>query len=287
MWFNLRLLEQCNLNCPLCYARDHDRGRPMPFSLVQSVLTEISAFLGRHPELRLPVIYLSGGEPLLHPDFPRIVALCLETVGRVNVLTNGLLVEEQLRVLASDPERLRVQVSLDGDEATNDRLRGAGVYRRVLRALSLLQCRQVPHWISYTVSQVNRHSYPQIIQAACQTGSLFNNVSPYTGAPELMLSYLEWKEFKYLYEAETRRQGLDTAHAPHCCGFTYSCGESRGGFAVNPDGSLAGCARLNNLSGDYRDMDRLLRSESRHIADTCMLAKWGGSARMEFLTGLE
>jgi len=260
---------------------------PMPVALLQSVLAEISGFLSRHPGIRRPVIYLSGGEPLLHPDFPIIVGMCLRIVDRVNILTNGILVEEVMSILASDIERLCVQVSLDGDEVTNDRLRGTGVFRRVIMALKLLQQHGVHHWLSYTVSQINKHCYPDIIYTAQQTGSFFNNVTPYVGDPELMLSYLEWKEFKYLYERQTHRQGLEVAHAPNCCGFNYNCSQFSGGFAINPDGSLAGCARINNVRGDYRDMDKLLRQDNQHIADTCMREKWLGSNELGFLCGLE
>ena len=272
MWFHIRLLEKCNLNCVSCYARDHDRNQMLSFSEFRDILETIKQV--QKPDHKMSVIYLSGGEPLLHPQFLDILKYSFTKFDRISILTNGLLVKKYINDLMPYQEKLCVQVSLDGDEETNDTIRGKGVYQKVVEALHLLQENGLKHWISYTVSQLNKHCYKTIIDIGKETNSFFNNVTPYIGEPEQMLDYYEWKEFKYNYERYTKMLGIESAHGPNCCGFSYNCGAFSGGLTVNPDGTLAGCARINDIQGHYKDMAKFIRRESRSITETCMKQKW-------------
>ena len=74
MWFHVRLLEKCNLRCVSCYAKDHDRSTMMDFALFQDVLKVIKQV--KQTEQKMSVIYLSGGEPLLHPNFFKFLEYC-------------------------------------------------------------------------------------------------------------------------------------------------------------------------------------------------------------------
>jgi MoaA/NifB/PqqE/SkfB family radical SAM enzyme len=87
-------------------------------------------------------LLLSGGEPTLEPTLPDVVDLFLTRPEQALVLpTNGLqttLVLEQTRTLLQRHPRNRmvVGVSLDGPEATHDRIRGVtGAYRKALETL--------------------------------------------------------------------------------------------------------------------------------------------------------
>jgi MoaA/NifB/PqqE/SkfB family radical SAM enzyme len=233
------------------------------------------------------VIYLSGGEPLIHPDISQMVDQSCRRFDRVNILTNGIGVVDVLPGLLPYQEKLCVQVSLDGDQVTNDAIRGIGAYDAALAALHALKQNRLQHWISYTVCQTNRHCYEEILDVACATNSHFNNVTPYTGDPELMLAYPEWKEFKYRFKRYAMQLGLEMSHGPNSCGFNYDCGAFFGGVTVSPDGTLAGCARVNETVGGYRDMERHLRTRPRSIHETCMKARWGKLANFRMLTRLE
>jgi MoaA/NifB/PqqE/SkfB family radical SAM enzyme len=235
----------------------------------------------------LSVIYLSGGEPLLHPDIFKMIDFTIDQFDRVSILTNGILVSQYIDRLKVYKDKLCVQVSLDGNRKINEKIRGKGVYDRAVEALTALNQNQIRHWISYTVSQLNKSCYQDILNIARQTQSMFNNVTPYTGDPDQMLGYFEWKEFKYGYEKYARRIQLENSHGPHCCGFSYICGAFHNGITIHPDGSLAGCARLNDIKGHYSEMEKFVGSERQSISETCMKAKWGEIPQFDLLTRLE
>jgi MoaA/NifB/PqqE/SkfB family radical SAM enzyme len=285
MWFHVRLLEKCNLKCVSCYAQNRDRSEMMDFPLFKDILITIKQV--KQNEQKMSVIYLSGGEPLLHPSFFQFLEYCFSQFDRVSILTNGLLVKKFIHELLPYREKLCVQVSLDGDEKINNSIRGSRVYAKVVEALTILDEYQIRHWISYTVSQLNKHCYRDILRVAQGTHSYFNNVTPYVGNPEQMLDYFEWKEFKYHYEKYTRDLGLEMSHGPNCCGFNYHCGAFFGGVTINPDGTLAGCARINNTRGHYQEMNQFFLTSPLSITETCMKAKWGTINHFDLITRLE
>jgi MoaA/NifB/PqqE/SkfB family radical SAM enzyme len=285
MWFHMRLLEKCNLHCTSCYAKHHHRSSMMSYPLFADAISAIQAKV--RVDHGMSVIYLSGGEPLLHPDLFKMMDLVVARFDRVSILTNGLLVSRYIDRFDAYREKLCVQVSLDGDKEKNDEIRGKGVFDRVVEALTLLDRNRIRHLISYTVSQTNKTCFKEILNVAKQTRSVFNNVTPYTGDPDLMLSYFEWKEFKHAFEKYSKRIQLENAHGPQCCGFTYDCGAFNGGITINPDGSLAGCARLNNIKGHYSETDKTIGSERLSMAQACMKAKWGDIRQFDLLTRLE
>jgi sulfatase maturation enzyme AslB (radical SAM superfamily) len=87
--------------------------------------------------------YFTGGEPFLHPEIRAIVDFTLERMP-LTILTNAVLIDDGLASwigarFASSRYSFDLRVSLDGaTEETNDRVRGRGVYRRVVDALRRL-----------------------------------------------------------------------------------------------------------------------------------------------------
>lgn len=112
------LTDNCNLRCAHCYhfhGKDrHRRGE-----------VGLGEWQRRFDDLRargVRFLLLVGGEPALRLD---AVAAACATFPFVYAITNGT-----IRVPRALP--IRLFVSLDGDRATNDRIRGPGVFDRVL-----------------------------------------------------------------------------------------------------------------------------------------------------------
>ena len=63
------LIRRCNLTCTHCYAlsADHDYAGELTHAEVCDVMDDLKAF-------QVPVLILSGGEPLLRPDLFEIAA---------------------------------------------------------------------------------------------------------------------------------------------------------------------------------------------------------------------
>jgi sulfatase maturation enzyme AslB (radical SAM superfamily) len=123
----------CNLQCTHCFiscSPTNHRHEMMTLEQVRSYLAEARTLGARE-------YYFTGGEPFLHRDLLAMIEAALAQ-GPTSILTNGVLIREEtaraLRALADASEySLDLRVSLDGwDAATNDSIRGAGTFERIL-----------------------------------------------------------------------------------------------------------------------------------------------------------
>src|SRR5712691_3144131 len=128
--------NSCNLSCEHCLVSsgpDADRGME-PDRL--SALVDEAAAMG------VERFYFTGGEPFYRRDiFDHVERVTRHHHRDLTILTNGVLfhgaVLDRLREQNSD--RLRLQVSLDGaSAASNDPVRGAGTFPRILEGIRTL-----------------------------------------------------------------------------------------------------------------------------------------------------
>jgi MoaA/NifB/PqqE/SkfB family radical SAM enzyme len=100
-------------------------------------LDEVRRHLADALRLGVREYYFTGGEPFLNPELEAILETTLRQ-GPATVLTNGLLLDParcaRLKALSdASPYSLDLRVSLDGyDDASNDPIRGAGTFARIL-----------------------------------------------------------------------------------------------------------------------------------------------------------
>jgi Fe-coproporphyrin III synthase len=143
----------CNLRCSHCYSvSGPDRGTTLPFGAVLDCLEDCAA-------LGYRVVAVSGGEPFLYPDLPRLLSGAHELGLMTMVTTNGTLLTR--RRLESLREHMDVlAVSLDGPPATLDHIRGAPwAFTRLEAGLAEVRRLGLPFGLIYTVSD---SSWPHI-----------------------------------------------------------------------------------------------------------------------------
>ncbi len=126
----------CNLACDYCAVGSSPRALPRLLSAERFRALVDEAVAEGFTEL-----YLTGGEPLLHPDIAEVLAYASAALPTV-LLTNATVLRatrlERLRALAGNPH-LVVQTSLDGARpATHDAHRGAGTWTRTMDGIATL-----------------------------------------------------------------------------------------------------------------------------------------------------
>lgn len=85
-WLFFEITDRCNLFCRHCGSRCTSDGQ---FLTVEDVRSTLSSIRGDKP-----MICLTGGEPLLHPDFYEI-AECVHSMGfSWGMTTNAMLIDE-------------------------------------------------------------------------------------------------------------------------------------------------------------------------------------------------
>ncbi len=153
------LIRRCNLTCKHCYSisADHDYTGELSTSEVFTVMDDLKA-------CRVPVLILSGGEPLMRPDLFDIAARAKAMKFYVGLSTNGTLIDEAMadRIAAQGFDY--VGISLDGIGATHDKFRRLqGAFDRSLAAMRLLRGRGVKVGMRYTMTAMNAHDLAPLL----------------------------------------------------------------------------------------------------------------------------
>jgi cyclic pyranopterin phosphate synthase len=139
----ISVTDRCNFRCTYCMPREVF-GRDYAFLPRAELLTfeEITRLARQFVEVGVRKIRLTGGEPLLRRDLPRLVAMLAEidAVDDITLTTNGSLLARQAQALA-DAGLTRISVSLDSlDEQTFARMNDVGFpVRSVLDGIDAAQ----------------------------------------------------------------------------------------------------------------------------------------------------
>lgn len=131
--------KTCNLKCKYCYIEKNPYKTEQDFIQLDKIKQALICVKGKN----LNSIYLTGGEPLMHPDFNQILRLCLK-ISNTTVLTNGTMINDKkarfLRKIDDESQFETIyRISLDStNELENDELRGRGSFRKALSAIMSL-----------------------------------------------------------------------------------------------------------------------------------------------------
>jgi heme d1 biosynthesis radical SAM protein NirJ len=153
-------VRRCNLTCKHCYSISADKDFPNELNTEQvfSVMEDLKQF-------RVPVLILSGGEPLLRPDIFDIAHHAKEMGFYTALSTNGTLIDESNidRIDAVGFDYLGI--SIDGIEATHDRFRRMeGAFDASMRGLRLCRDRNIKVGLRFTMTQDNADELPQLLE---------------------------------------------------------------------------------------------------------------------------
>ena len=189
---HLEIAAACNLTCTHCFAGELPRREP---PLTMAELDALFATLARMGSFRLG---LTGGEPLLRRDLFEIVDRATAHGLCPCLTTNGLLITEEIARELGRRNLVWLNVSLEGATAdTNDRVRGAGTFDRVVENLRILG-QHARFTLAFTVMSTNVHEVEACAELAARVGALtavFRPLYPVGIArhhPELMPTFGEY-----------------------------------------------------------------------------------------------
>lgn len=133
--------------------------------------------------LGLKGVKLTGGEPLMHPHFTRLLEIVRREELRLIIETNGLLCTPEIAAeIVKSPNRF-VSVSIDGtDAATHEMVRGVqGSFEAARQAVRNLVAAGAMPQVIFTVMRSNAGQVDAIVQMVEELGAAslkFNVVQP-------------------------------------------------------------------------------------------------------------
>jgi len=163
---SVQITSSCNARCLHCFL----------FAPQQSVnelsTEEWKQVIDELHELNVFGISFTGGEPLLREDLEELIQYSEKYDIDASIQTNGYgLTDDRIEKLLFAGLK-GVYLSLDGlDEETHDFFRGLkGLYQRVIHAIEVLVRQKVTLQINTTLTKLNRHQIPELINHLNELG---------------------------------------------------------------------------------------------------------------------
>ena len=167
--FQWHITEACDQRCRHCYIYSlgsHAQFQEMSLEDMVTVIENCQEFCRKAD--CIPYFYITGGDPLLHPQFwmlahiLKIAGIPFAILGNPFHLTQGVCMK--LRNCGCR----KYQLSLDGLKKTHDRIRRPGSYDATLKAIPLLRDAGIDVAIMATVSKWNCQEIPDLVDVAVE-----------------------------------------------------------------------------------------------------------------------
>ncbi len=249
------LIRRCNLTCKHCYSISADKNFPGELSTA-----EVFTVMDDLQQSGVPVLILSGGEPLLRPDIFEISRRAKDMGFYVGLSSNGTLITEEnigvIREIGYD----YVGVSLDGIESTHDVFRRKqGAFAESLHGIRLCRDAGIKIGVRFTLTQDNADDLPALLNLvdAEQISKFYLSHLNYAGRGN--------KNRAHDAFLETTRQSMDLLF-------------SRCWQAISSGGDVEYVTGNNDADGVYLLL--WVRKNFPHLEEhmRIKLAQWGGNS---------
>lgn len=262
---SIDLTHRCNLRCAHCYvggARHGGSAHELTTGHWHAIIDDITA-------AGCLFLLLSGGEPLLRPDFADIYTHAKLSGLLVTVFTNGTLVTDAVAALFADLPPLLVEVSVYGaTAAVYERVTGvAGSYRRATDGIDRLAAAGVRYSLKTILMTLNAEELTAMRIMADTRGVDFRfdpAIFPrFDGdkAPVHLRVDPQVAVAHEMADPEALRQWADYYDTMKDCPVLetlYGCGTGQSAFHIDPGGFLQPCLlvdapRYDLKSGSFTD----------------------------------
>jgi len=257
---SLELTYRCNWRCVFCYnPRRHDVRR-LSAAEWCGILDDMRA-------LGTLYVALTGGEPLVHPEFLAVTRAVRERAFALRVLTNGALVTDALAGEIAALRPMAVELSLHGATAeTHDRATATpGSFDAMLLGLDRLLRRNVGVVLKTPLTRLNEAELGSMRQIAEKRGVPWRIdpvLTPRDDGNAAPLAYRASDEAAERVLRELAALGL-LPHEDRAAGGT-NCGIGRTTLAVDPEGNVFPCLQWR-------------RAPLGNVRDQPLRAMWAGS----------
>ncbi|HBG69949.1 MAG: hypothetical protein A2W93_05510 [Bacteroidetes bacterium GWF2_43_63] len=263
---------KCNLRCSFCYAGiNHDcttDSHDLSSDEIKQIIQKIRY------QAKVPSISFTGGEPTLRADLPALIAYAKSLDMRVNLISNGFLIDESMAAEFKRSGLDSAQISLEGTtQSTHESITGIpGSFANALNAVAVLNSNNIRTHTNTTLSKQNMHEaaeLPQFLKQQLKAERFSMNLIIPTGsalANEMhLLQYSEAGEIIRSVNAAAAKRKIEFmwySPTPLCIFNTITeglgnkgCAACDGLLSVDPGGNILPCSSWNEPLGNLLTHD--------------------------------
>jgi len=168
------LTERCNLRCTHCYQNEAIIKDELSLKENYMVVDKFVHFIKtlNKESYSRGVLNITGGEPFVYRDLEPLLEYISQFKEYLsfNFLSNGTLINDKSIELIKKYKPLFVQISIDGDQITHDKIRGKGAFESAMRGIRKLKANNIKVLISFTAHKLNYRDFPKVAKIARDAG---------------------------------------------------------------------------------------------------------------------
>ena len=154
-------------------------------------------------------IQVTGGEPFVRNDIFDILEKIYENRRKLRfiIMSNGFYVTKGIAKRLKDLNIEAFQISIEGEEQTNDYIRGKGAFKKIIEAAKILVEEGVNTSFSFTATSINNKEYFKVLEIAKNLGvnALWSDrLVPWGAGKEIQSHMLQPIDLKEHYEKITK-----------------------------------------------------------------------------------
>lgn len=268
---SIELLPLCNMNCDMCYVRLTKNEMEQQGHL--RTLEEWIPLVDQMKAAGVLFLLLTGGEPLLYPDFKELY-LYLKKIGMIlTINTNGTLIDEQWADFFHENPPRRINITLYGtDEQTYQKLchypRG---FQKTINGIRLLRERNIDVKVNGSLVKANQQDADKITAIAHSLDAAVNidtymypatreRTKPFNNQSRLNPEDAAKAKIQLLKEKMTDEEFAEYANQYTTLALNTSAGKNipgqmkcragKSSFTINWQGQLRSCVMLTTPSID-------------------------------------
>ncbi len=283
--FQWHITDECDQRCKHCYIFSEDNCKKtdaMNWEQMRETFYNCLDFCEVYK--RLPYFYITGGDPILHRHFWRLLALLKEHEIPFTIMGNPFHLTDKICQRLKLYGCQKYQLSIDGMQETHDWFRKPGSFNCTLEKIDCIKKAGIRSVIMTTVSGINIKEIPDIIDTVVSAGAdvfAFARYCPTSEEKDIGISPQEYrnlldtcyKKFKKyeaegcttyfnkkdhlwtLYEYENRIFKIPDIRQEGIIYGGCNCGNCH--ITILPNGDIYACRRVQNSKVGNVYTDRL------------------------------
>ena len=204
--FQWHITDECDQRCKHCYIFSGEgckELKSMTWKQMTEVVTSCEDFCKVYG--RVPYFYITGGDPILHPDFWKLMVLLKSKKIPFTLMGNPFHLNDEICRMLKVCGCEKYQMSLDGMRETHDWFRKPGSFDLTIEKIGCLNRAGIKSVIMSTVSKTNMDEIPDIIDEVVKAKAkvfAFSRYVPTGGEVDTSMTPEEYRKLLEVCDAK-------------------------------------------------------------------------------------